>query len=767
MLQIPRNRAQPWLSAALTTTSRSRAFVGLMVAVGVTYFLAARLSLFLLTKPDGVAVFWPAAGVSVGVLIALGRAARWPVAVGAIAATVVANLLGDRNLSSATIFGLCNAGEAIFASWLIERRFGPRFHLDRLSHVLGFLAASIVAPAISGICGTLGYVLFHSSSASIPIIWYHWFASDALGIIAVAPLLIGLGSALRNRPPRSDFINGIGPLVAVTALSGLVTLPARGPWTIAVPVALVFPVLLWLAARCQPVFASGAAFIATLAIVWATTFGSGPSGDLGASIDDRILSAQASILAVSICAFVLAALFAERREHEARLSESEARLQEALAAGGVAAFDLDMSTGVWQGSESATHILGFDPQRTVTATWFLERIHPDDRARFRELVSGVSLDNPSYSVSFRFIRPDGREVWLEETSKAEFDATGRVLRIKGLTLDITERRRAEADLRDREDRMRAIVNTVQNGIVTIDDKGIIENLNPAAARIFGYTPKEAIGRNVNMLMSNPFRDAHDSYLKNYVDTGRAKVIGIEREVPGLRSDGSTFPMELTVSEIAVAGRRMFVGVVHDITNRTRNAERQKKLMAELDHRVKNVLARVAVVAESTSKGSKSIEEFVHSFSGRIQSMALSHSLLSQSGWQSVGLSSLVHNQLAPYATNSNVTIAGTDVMLSAEEIHALALVLHELVTNAAKYGALSSPNGRVSVSWARRSNGDGAAILMLVWQESGGPPVAAKMGSGYGTSLIRDLIPHELGGTIDLAFAPDGVKCKIGIPLEP
>src|SRR5262252_7091867 len=138
--------------------------------------------------------------------------------------------------------------------------------------------------------------------------------------------------------------------------------------------------------------------------------------------------------------------------------------------------------------------------------------------------------------------------------------------------------------------MRAIVNTAQNGIITIDDKGTIESLNPAAERIFGYNAEETVGRNVNMLMPEPFRGEHDFYLKNYLDTGQAKVIGIERELTGLRRNGSTFPMEFTVSEIAMAGQRMFVGVVHNITNRVRNAERQTTLMAELDHRVKNVLA---------------------------------------------------------------------------------------------------------------------------------------------------------------------------------
>jgi PAS domain S-box-containing protein len=756
MLQTLREQAKHRPFAKVSPLRRWVSPIGLTVAVGAAYFLAARLSLLLLTKPDGVAVFWPAAGIAAGVLIALGPGARWPVAAATLVATIAANLLGDRNLPSVIVFGVCNAAEAFLAAWLIEWRFGRRFELDRLSHVLGLAVASVMATSVSGLGGTLGYVLFHSSTASALTIWWHWFASDALGIITVAPLLIGLRSTLRNPPPAAEFIEGIGALSALIAVS-MVAVFSPEFWTIASP-ALLFPLLLWLTARCRPAFASAAAFITALSIVWSTTFEMGFYGNPNAPISDQILAAQATILGVSLCALVLAALFAERRQ-------SEARLQQALAVGLVAAFDWDVPADLLQGSESAAQILGFDPREPLTATWFLQRIHPDDRARYEELVSGARPDNPSFSVILRFIRPDGREVWLEKASRAEFDSTGRLVRVKCLTVDITERRRTEVELRDREERLRAIVNTIADGIITIDDRGMIENLNPAAARMFGYSPEEVVGRNVTMLMPERYHREHETGLKNYLKTGQAKVIGIGTEVTGLRRNGTTFPIELAVNEMAVAGRRMFVGAVHDITKRKRNAERQTMLKAELDHRVKNVLARVAMLSASTRKGSTSIDEYIRSFNGRIQSMAAAHNLLSQSGWQNVGLGSLVHNQLAPYSTGSNVTVTGEDITLSAAEIQAVAMVLHELVTNAAKYGSLSLPSGKVCVTWDRQSSEAGVK-LVFEWSELGGPPVAAELPSSYGTNLIRDLIPHELGGTVDLQFTAEGVNCKIAFPIE-
>jgi PAS domain S-box-containing protein len=304
----------------------------------------------------------------------------------------------------------------------------------------------------------------------------------------------------------------------------------------------------------------------------------------------------------------------------------------------VTAFDWDVRSGVSRRSGNAAEILGFDPKEPFGAARFLERVHPEDRLRFKAVVRGVQVGSPSYAATFRYLRPDGREVWLGETAKAEFDGAGHFVRLRGLTVDITDRKHAET--------------------------------------------------------------------------------------------------------------------------------RQDMLIAELDHRVKNVLARVAVVAKRTREGSSSMAEFGRALDGRIHSMAAAHSLLSQSRWQGVGLADLVRDQLAPYATDANTRITGPNIVLTAAATQSVAMVLHELVTNAAKYGALSAPDGQVSVSWERLTRGGDAPKLTMTWREMGGPPTAAPLASGFGTNLIRDLIPHELGGTVDVSFGPGGLCCKIEIPVE-
>jgi two-component sensor histidine kinase len=130
----------------------------------------------------------------------------------------------------------------------------------------------------------------------------------------------------------------------------------------------------------------------------------------------------------------------------------------------------------------------------------------------------------------------------------------------------------------------------------------------------------------------------------------------------------------------------------------------------------------------------------------------------------VGLTDLIRHQLAPYTTEANTAISGPNVMLTSTQTQAIAMVVHELATNAAKYGALSTSDGKVSVSWDRITS-NSAAILTITWREVGGELIAAPARSGYGITLIRDLIPHELGGTVDLKFPADGVCCKIEIPL--
>jgi PAS domain S-box-containing protein len=222
-----------------------------------------------------------------------------------------------------------------------------------------------------------------------------------------------------------------------------------------------------------------------------------------------------------------------------------------------------------------------------------------------------------------------------------------------------------------------------------------------------------------------------------------------------------------ISYESKGGPQRVIGVSIDITERKRGEEQQRALHAELDHRVKNVLATVSAVVSHTRQGSRSVASFAAALEGRISSMAKTHELLSSDRWMGVSLTKLVDCELAAYAAGNNTRVNGPKVTLLPEVGQAMAIVLHELVTNAAKHGALSTRNGRVSIQWDRRHDGkSGAQPLVFEWQEIGGPPVAPSGKRGYGTTTIRDLIPYEFGGTVDLVFAPDGVRCRLELPAD-
>ena len=214
-----------------------------------------------------------------------------------------------------------------------------------------------------------------------------------------------------------------------------------------------------------------------------------------------------------------------------------------------------------------------------------------------------------------------------------------------------------------------------------------------------------------------------------------------------------------------AGRpHRVVGVSIDITERKRVEEQQRILVAELDHRVKNVLATVSAIVTQTQDPRSSLADFVATLDSRIKSLARTHELLSQSHWSGVSLAKIARRELAPYA-GDNVEIVGPSVTLKAEAAQAMAMVLHELTTNAAKYGAFSDRNGRVSLRWRWLRNGS-TSRLAIDWQEIGGPQVLPPRQHGYGTGVISELIPFELGGTVELAFPGDGVRCRMEIPAE-
>ena len=419
--------------------------IGVTVTVGAAYFLTAQLGLALLTTEERVAVFWPASGIAAGTLVALGCWARMPVAVGVIAASVAANILVDRSLLSAVAFGLCNAVEALLVMWLIERWCGPAFNLHSLRRVVGFFAAAAIATATAAAGASVAMKLFGPSTAELLDVWKVWFASDALGVVTVAPLLIGAAAAVRDAPSWRELLEGTLAVVVLTAAIGFLLAVLSGPWSLIAPSAFYFPLLLWLVSRCHPVFAAAAVFTIAGAMVWTTTHDIGRYGDPTQPIAIRILAAQIVMLSTALAALALAALFAERRKHEATIAERDAQLALAGKTALVGTYVLDVNTGraEFSAGYAAIHGLPGDAEVGWRDEW-MARVHPDDRAQLDALRNKTFAERRSeHRSEYRILRPDGELRWIEGRAFVSYDNDGRAQRMVGVNIDVTERKRSE------------------------------------------------------------------------------------------------------------------------------------------------------------------------------------------------------------------------------------------------------------------------------------------------------------------------------------
>ena len=263
----------------------------------------------------------------------------------------------------------------------------------------------------------------------------------------------------------------------------------------------------------------------------------------------------------------------ERRRWEDALRKSEASLANAQRIARLGNWDWNLVTNELAWSEETYRIFGISQDEfDGTYDTFLQRVHPDDRD-FVQLAARRAISGTVYSIDHRILLPGGNERIIHQQGEVEFDNKATPLFLRCTVQDVTEQRQAESAIRDSEQRIRAIMDNVADGLVTIDQFGIIESVNLATEALFGYEAAELIGHNVSTLMPDPFRAMHGEYLKRYVATGDSRILGVScREVTGRRKDGTNVEVELSVTEMRHGGRRLFIGAIRDITERKRAEE---------------------------------------------------------------------------------------------------------------------------------------------------------------------------------------------------
>src|SRR5262245_23969094 len=464
------------------------------------------------------------------------------------------------------------------------------------------------------------------------------------------------------------------------------------------------------------------------------------------------------------------------KQAEQALAERNAQLALAGRAALVGSYAYDVNTRVLQFSEGYAAIYDL-PEGTSEMTGSQRRalVHPEDLEQLDRVRSeAFEQRRGEFSLVYRNILPERGVRWIESRSLILYDCNGRPERLVGVNIDVTERRQMEQALTDRNRQLELAAKAALVGRFAIEIKAAREDIasqrmhfSPGFAAIYGLS-EETLEISVGDWRSLVHPDDLPPFLEH-----RQQLFAQQRgehhaEFRIVRPCGTIRWIEArSFIEYDQAGQaRRLVGVNIDITERKRADEARKILNAELDHRVKNALSTVSAVVSHTRHGTGSIADFVAALDGRIRSMATTHELLSSHRWHGVSLMELIRRELAPYATRNNTEISGPGVLLKPEACQAMAMVLHELATNAAKYGALSTRHGRVSIRWHGHLNGHPRSHLRFEWQEIGGPPVVAVGKSSYGTSTIRDLIPYEFGGTVELVFAREGVRCRLGLPAD-
>jgi two-component system sensor kinase FixL len=266
------------------------------------------------------------------------------------------------------------------------------------------------------------------------------------------------------------------------------------------------------------------------------------------------------------------------------LRQSEERLRLAQQAASIGTFEWNVQTGVSIWTPELEAMCGLAPgEYGKTHEAWEQLVHPDDRVQAVEVIERALATFEPHESEWRVVWPDGSVHWLVGRFQVFKDLDGKPHRVVGINIDITARKAIDESLRESEARARAVLNAAVDAIITIDQLGTIQSANQATERLFGYTEAELVGENVRILMPAPYEDEHDGYLQHYLATGEKRIIGIGREVRARRKDGSIFPADLAVSEVSLVGRRLFTGIVRDLTERKSAEKKLEAHRGELAH----------------------------------------------------------------------------------------------------------------------------------------------------------------------------------------
>ncbi|PWK69933.1 PAS domain S-box protein [Aminobacter sp. AP02] len=350
-------------------------------------------------------------------------------------------------------------------------------------------------------------------------------------------------------------------------------------------------------------------------------------------------------------------------------------------------------------------------------------------------------------------RPDGTLIPFLAFPAALRDETGRITGAINMLIDISVQKRAE----EQNQLLASIVESSDDAIVSKDLCGVIQSWNAGASRLFGYSAEEAIGQHIGMLIPADRQSEEDLIIGKVRNGERVDHFDTIRR----RKDGRLVAISLTVSPVRSASGKVIGAskIARDVSERKDSENRIRLLLREVNHRVKNQFAVILSMIRETGKHTPTVAEFDRQIRNRIMALSRSQDLLVDGDWRGATLADLVDDQIRPFAAEHRLEVSGEPITLSIVAVQNLGMAFHELATNSAKHGALSSAKGTVHVEWTLSDR------FRLIWKESNGPAVEKASRSGFGKVVLERVAPAALNGVGHLSFQPEGVTWTLDAPI--
>ena len=448
---------------------------------------------------------------------------------------------------------------------------------------------------------------------------------------------------------------------------------------------------------------------------------------------------------------------------------SDQKLRLALTAAELGTWRMETRTREIQWDERSKALFGLPPDARVSYKNWANAILPEDKVSAEaDVARALDPDEPhdEMACEFRVRHPDGTVRWLSSIGRAFFEpdpqsrSGRRAVFISGAMRDVTAVHMASATLGASEERFRGVFENAATGIAILDLDGRFQSCNPAFSAVLGYSEEELRQFSFSELVHPEDRDANASQARRLLSQ---QIPFFEIVMRYLRKDGKPSWAQKYVSLLrdGTGKPTHILALVTDITERKRQEDQIRLLMREVNHRSKNMLALVQAIARQTLAANP--QDFLDRFGKRVEALAASQDLLVKNAWKGVDLNDLVRSQLAPFEdlVGTRVELRGPPLFVSASAAQPIGMALHELATNAGKYGALSDGDGRVEISWRVERDGSGEETFVMGWLEHPTHAISTPAKPGFGSSVIGGMAEMSLGAKVELNFPPTGLTWQL------